>query len=87
MHAPAALAAEALNILSITPAAVASFGTVLCKSVASVLNFQGAYYAAIASLAAAVYYNLGGVWTCVALLVSQGASSACSAVQTNCAVS
>jgi hypothetical protein len=75
VFAPATLAAEALNIMSITPAAVAAYGTILCESLAGVFSFQGSYYAVLATLAAAVYYNLGGVWVTCALLISQGASS------------
>lgn len=70
--APATLAAEALKLLPIGPAAIASFGTILCKAVESVVNVKGAYYFLLASLAASIYYEVGALWVCTALLVTYG---------------
>jgi hypothetical protein len=71
--APATLAAETLNVLPLGPAAIAAFGTILCKALESVLNIRGSYYALLATLAAAVYYNIGALWVCAALFITYGA--------------
>ena len=75
--APLTLAIESLKLASITPAAVAAFGTKLCGSLASLLNFDGAYYVVLATLAGAVYTNYSAIWMSAALLVVYGAPARC----------
>lgn len=71
--APAALGAEVLSVMSAVQASVVAFGSNLCSRLAGHINIQGAFYALLATLVAAVYYDHSTIWYCAAFALLTGA--------------